>query len=53
MEPNDFMILATHKFLEDLVLNITILDVKTHTTVSVDNFVPAYDSKTRDVHNPF
>ena len=53
MEPNDFMILATRKFLEDLVLKITILDVNTHTTVIVDNSVPTYDSKARDVDNAF
>ena len=44
MEPNGFMILATRKFLEDLV---------PHTTVIVDNSVPTYDSKTRDVNNAF
>ena len=53
MEPNDFMILATRKFLEDLVLDISILDVNVHTTMIIDNSVPTYDSKSRDVDNAF
>lgn len=53
MEPNDFMILATRKFMEDLVLDITILDVNADTTVIVDNSVPTYDRKTRDIDNAF
>lgn len=53
MESNNFMILATHKFMEDLVLDITIFDVNAHTTMIVDNSVPTYDSKSRDVDNAF